>query len=684
MAFEILLTGDTFNEGRIKVNDGLNELDSNFWTANTVSGVTSLTSTSDENSNNSSYTIVQGARNSADSTSSASRIIGADNSIVQSTLTHVEGNSNSVNESTFSFIGGNNNDITKSQRSFIFSNSCNIQPRSGAASAYKATILASLDSNIFSNSDNEGQGQSIIASKDVLIEDSDVNTAFTGPLSSKNSSIIASESCWISGATKSFIIGTRLSQIENNIAPPLVTAPTNEGNVAMAGTASHITNSTRSVVIGGSSNYLGSFENDILKSKESSILSSINSYVGFSAGGSIIGGENHIIGSGSQFFTVPTDVDDSYTNNCIIIAGKNNNIYKYNNSSWTAILFDINECAIVGGFGNFIQGPKQNNSVVVGGFSNLIYRNYTNNTLGNFQNNIVLGGNTNSIQCQSLANANVENTVILGGSNKSNSLLDNTQRDFLYLAGTSFSPTPLALGGYLESFQAGSGGVPTIVFRLTNGEAYWDGGVSIGPADYAEYFEWNDGNLSNEKRYGYAVSLVGDKIEISNSNIIGIVSPNPGVIADTQSFNWKNTFLLDEFGRKIIDTYKVYKVNSGQTEVYINDNEVAYLEYPSGKNTIGTFYNDDLNDKEFIKNKNVPRINPNYDKDQEYLSRKERKEWSPIGMLGKLHIRTSEQITGNKVSFDINGEAINGTDYNVLKSIKDYDGDYGIVQILFK
>ena len=53
-------------------------------------------------------------------------------------------------------------------------------------------------------------------------------------------------------------------------------------------------------------------------------------------------------------------------------------------------------------------------------------------------------------------------------------------------------------------------------------------------------------------------------------------------------------------------------------------------------------------------------------------------------MLGKLHVRTSEQITSDKISVDSNGEAINGTDYHVLKPIKDYDGDYGIVQILFK
>jgi hypothetical protein len=66
------------------------------------------------------------------------------------------------------------------------------------------------------------------------------------------------------------------------------------------------------------------------------------------------------------------------------------------------------------------------------------------------------------------------------------------------------------------------------------------------------------------------------------------------------------------------------------------------------------------------------------------IPRKERQEWSPIGLLGKLHVRTSEQITGPKISVDSNGMAINGTDYHVLKSIKDYDGNYGIVQVLFR
>ena len=42
------------------------------------------------------------------------------------------------------------------------------------------------------------------------------------------------------------------------------------------------------------------------------------------------------------------------------------------------------------------------------------------------------------------------------------------------------------------------------------------------------------------------------------------------------------------------------------------------------------------------------------------------------------------EITGNKISIDSSGMAINGTDYYILEKTKDYDGDYGIVQILFK
>lgn len=679
MAFEILLTGDTFNEGRIKVNDAITELNS-FWTGRTFYyDVLSLTSPSDENSTSSSFTMVQGARNSIGAVSSYSRVIGSDNDIAGAYATHVEGSNNNLLESDYSFVGGAGNTINRSDNSFIYSENCNVYPSDGGAYADRVTILASSNSSIASNSDNQGAGQSIIASLNCLIEDGD-ETGIVDYTVSTDSAIIASDDSWISGATSSFIIGSRRSEIENNLSTAFKVAPLNEGNLVMAGTAGYITNATRSSIVGGSTDLSGADPNDIVYSDTSSILSAIDSYVGYSDRGSIIGGRFNNIGSGSNYGAVTTDANDNYTNNCVIIGGNQQRITKYNGSGWSPNEPDLNNSAIVGGEVNFITGPEQSNTVIIGGRVNSISRITTTSGGFGFDNNVILGGNENDLLCPT-GGKGTSNAVILGGNNNNtnNNSTDNTDRDFLYLAGVVD-----ASSAYTESFQAGDGGAREIVLDITNGDGYWSSGLSVGTADYAEYFEWNDGNPNNEKRYGYAVSIVNDKIEIGNSNIIGIVSSHPGVIADTQVFKWKNTFLSDEFGRNIIDTYKVYKVNSGQTEVYISDNETAYIEYPSGNNVSGVLYNGDLDDKEFVKDKKVPRINPDFDINQEYKDREERKEWSPIGLLGKLHVRTSEQINTDKVSFDTNGMAINGTDYHVLKSIKDYDGNYGIVQILFK
>ena len=86
----------------------------------------------------------------------------------------------------------------------------------------------------------------------------------------------------------------------------------------------------------------------------------------------------------------------------------------------------------------------------------------------------------------------------------------------------------------------------------------------------------------------------------------------------------------------------------------------------------------------FVEDIKIEKINPDFDINSSYEPRSSRKEWSPIGMLGKLHVRTSEQITGSTISADHNGMAINGNDYHVLENKKPYDGNYGVVKILFK
>ena len=397
MAFEILLTGDTFNEGRIKVNDAITELNS-FWTGGTVFyDVLSLTSPSDENSTSSSFTMVQGARNSIGAVSSYSRVIGSDNDIAGAQNTHVEGSGNNLLESDYSFVGGAGNDINRSDNSFIHSHFCNVYPSDGGAYANKVTILASSNSSIASNAENLGAGQSIIASLDCLIEDGD--EAGIGDYTvSTDSAIIASDDSWISGATSSFIIGSRRSEIENKTGGG---KDPNEGNLVMAGTAGYITDSKRSSIVGGSISYIGFNQNDIIFSDTSSILSAIDSRVGYSDRGSIIGGNENIIDSGAIFTAIPIDTSDNHTNNCVIIGGNLQRIYKYPSASFSANQPDLNNSAVVGGYQNYIYGPEQSNSVIIGGQVNRINRSTGSSGGLGFDNNVILGGNNSNLFCPS-------------------------------------------------------------------------------------------------------------------------------------------------------------------------------------------------------------------------------------------------------------------------------------------
>ena len=66
------------------------------------------------------------------------------------------------------------------------------------------------------------------------------------------------------------------------------------------------------------------------------------------------------------------------------------------------------------------------------------------------------------------------------------------------------------------------------------GNIYLDSGtVGTNNADYAEMFEWNDGNTNNADRRGFFVSLTnGNKIVVGNSDVIGVVSSRPVIIGD--------------------------------------------------------------------------------------------------------------------------------------------------------
>lgn len=186
---------------------------------------------------------------------------------------------------------------------------------------------------------------------------------------------------------------------------------------------------------------------------------------------------------------------------------------------------------------------------------------------------------------------------------------------------------------------------------LFNGQTYADGAYSGSGADYAEFFEWKDGNESNEDRVGLFVSIENDKIVKATKDskyILGIVSGNPSVIGDNP-MRWKNKYLTDKFGRPIYEEVEVKKY-----EKRINDN---------GEEEV----------IEIIEKQKTFKINPEWDSSKEYISRESRKEWSAIGLMGKLIVRHDGTLKQGGFCYPSeNGIATNSeTGYYVMKVYED-------------
>lgn len=169
-------------------------------------------------------------------------------------------------------------------------------------------------------------------------------------------------------------------------------------------------------------------------------------------------------------------------------------------------------------------------------------------------------------------------------------------------------------------------------------------------ADYAEYFEWADGNPNNEDRTGHFVTLDGDKIKIAESGdwILGVISAQASIVGDNYDDDWHDKYLTDEFGRIVYEEVTIPA--DGDTEEHVEMQ---------------------------------PRINPKYDYEKEYIPRSERKEWDIVGLMGKLLVRDNGECKVNDYCKSGNGgiaiPAENQSGYRVMKRV-----DENIIQILLK
>ena len=193
------------------------------------------------------------------------------------------------------------------------------------------------------------------------------------------------------------------------------------------------------------------------------------------------------------------------------------------------------------------------------------------------------------------------------------------------------------------------------------GNGTFSGTVSSSTgADYAEYFEWKDGNPNNEDRVGYIVTLDGDKIVKANTgdDVLGICSGTAMVLGDSAEWNWSKRYLTDDFGRIIYEDYDVEheEIKDEETGTVI---EEAWTEHI-----------------------HAPKQNPDYDTTKAYIKRADRPEWQIVGMMGKIYVRDDGSCIVNgyaDVKDGIATKANGKTNMRVMERVSD-----NIVRVLMK
>lgn len=167
---------------------------------------------------------------------------------------------------------------------------------------------------------------------------------------------------------------------------------------------------------------------------------------------------------------------------------------------------------------------------------------------------------------------------------------------------------------------------PANAMRVTSSGKCIGASAFVGSgADFAEYFEWLDGNPDNEDRRGRIVTLDGDKIRFAVSEddyILGVVSGSGCFIGNSQSEEWQGKYLKDIFGENLTRQVEVPE-SIKEKKILVEDEKGERVEQ-----TI----------TEVIPAHTVTQfiVNPDYDREQEYVSREFRKEWSPVGFHGQI------------------------------------------------
>lgn len=406
--------------------------------------------------------------------------------------------------------------------------------------------------------------------------------------------------------------------------------------------------------------------------------------------GSITGGKlNQIRGNFSH-------ISSGYKNTCfntinayqLVVGGRENGVFNFCSTIINGRkISNSSKYGLIGnGLQNYIDTVLSYNTIING------YRNRVGSDIYNTKMSTILNGFKNSIY-----DASEYNTIINGRESQINagkhSIVSgykvNTTSSYNFAFGKSFTtynlPFQVSFGNSARLVRINFTSAASNGIRLTNpGGAFQTSG-----ADYGEYFEWEDKNISSDDRTGYFVELNNGLIKIANStNVIGIVSKTTSYIGDSSDDYWNQMFLADEWGAPIERKFEKYSfIKEKEIEyVYFDEEGKSFSRLPELHEEMGDLIEGYKKEEgKYLEEFTVNKYNPNYNDSTEYVPRKKRKEWTVVGLLGKLRVRTSEQITGQFVDVNTsNGMAKNGTKYHVMSKNKDFDGNYGIVTIFFK
>ena len=269
------------------------------------------------------------------------------------------------------------------------------------------------------------------------------------------------------------------------------------------------------------------------------------------------------------------------------------------------------------------------------------------------------------------------NSVYLGASGTGFFAYPNTSNQQTQMRARTTDNTDTVL--YADT---GGGAVFKVV---SNGNGYFDGEADVGNADYAEFFEWVDGNSEDVDRRGITVVMDGEKIRPATSSddtskIIGVVSANPGVVGDSAWSEWQGRHKRDaygswvteeqeflvwnKFGTDVVDGVKVPRPQPNINDPYCNPEYSILVSDIEKEKARGTCPQKAIDQNLRMKKQNRV-VSEEWDSSKIYTPRSDRKEWTPIGLVGKLVVRRGQPIGANWILMKSN-VGIDPTDNTIV------------------